>query len=196
MAYRMKRGRPMKKVEFQLRVKFISSILAFIMALILVLVDKFYDWHISGLLFFSIIYIVSFVFALYKIKKERAFQVGIYVVSFLIFFYVSVCCIFVPACILKEITGVLVFLIINAGFIILAGLEAGVAILIPELLAEETDIKLLHKIFMCISILLLGISVVSLIFSGNEMLNWAFRETYAEVLSDIGLEFMVNFLEF
>lgn len=182
------------KVELQPRFEFLSSIWAFFIALILVFVDKIFDWHISGLLFFTMIYVVGFITIVCKLIEKRAFRFGTYVVLFLVFFYLSVYYIFVPACSVGKFGGVLVFLVINVGFIILAGLELGVAVGIPELLSEATNIKLLQKIIMCISIVLIVISIVVLFFVAREMLTWAFHETYAEVIPEIGPDFMANLL--
>lgn len=184
------------KKELQPRFMLLSSVITFVVASILILIDRFWDWHISGLLFFTMIYIVSFIVILCLIFKKRTFRFGPYAVVFLIYFYLSVYYIFVPACTVGKFGGILRFLVVNIGFIVLALLELGVAVGIPELLVGETNIKLLRNIIMCVSIVLVITSIVVLIFPAREMLIWAFQDEYVEVVPNIGSEFMTNLMRF
>ncbi len=82
------------------------------------LVDRIFDYHISGTLFFTGLFCICFSIIIYTIKSDTdsGFP-GILCTSFyMIFFYLSVYYRFIPAWTMKTVWGIILFILLNFGF--------------------------------------------------------------------------------
>lgn len=174
----------------------IKSFLFFIVALTLVLIDRFWDYHISGILFFSILSVIALPVIIYKTLKSSIALFLPYILICLLFIYVSVYYIFVPACTVHHTVGILKFLGINLVFVIVSLIASGIAVGIPDIILADIKSKILTILIYCFGAVLMIASILILLSLAQILLIWGFGKEYAEVITNGSPGFMVSIMKF
>ena len=167
-------------------------------AIVLVLVDRIFDYHISGTLFFTGLFCICFSIIIYTIKSDTdsGFP-GILCTSFyMIFFYLSVYYRFIPAWTMKTVWGIILFILLNFGFAT-ASFIAYYIVNFAEEIFKSNDgiliIVILEKIF---GIILIIATVLLLYTLAKFLLSLGFKDNYRSVIIEGSPRIMILIMNF
>lgn len=167
-------------------------------AIVLVLVDRIFDYHISGTLFFTGLFCICFSIIIYTIKSDTdsGFP-GIMCTSFyMIFFYLSVYYRFIPAWTMKTVWGIILFILLNFGFAT-ASFIAYYIVNFAEEIFKSNDgiliIVILEKIF---GIILIIATVLLLYTLAKFLLSLGFKDNYRSVIIEGSPRIMILIMNF
>lgn len=171
------------------KITIMKAIMLFVLALVLILIDKVINYHISALLFFSIIFFMSLPIIIYKIFKWE-FYIAPIALNYFLFFYLSVYYIIIPACKLHDILRIIVFVLIIIALLIVSGIGLMIITLIADGLFSNKE-----KLFNC----LISIFTVALFFVliglDQFLLSWGFKKEYADVIIQNSPGIMVSIMD-
>ena len=185
-------------IEKKCKQNVIKSTLFLLIALILVLLDKLKDYHITGIQFFSILFILYLPIILYKVIKYDAcegFFIALNILIYSLFFYLSVFYIFVPACTLINIEGIITFFIMIVVFLIASAIGALITLFVPALFAN-TENKIVLTFVLGIEIALAIASFLILFSFSRTLLSWGFSVEYQNVIIQNSPKFMISLMHF
>ncbi len=175
----------------------IKSIIFLLMALMLILLDLFRNFHITGIQFFSILFIIYLPRVLLKVIKSEdvfgALLINLYIIIYSLFFYLSVYYIFIPAFSFCKTGGIMTFLLINVGFLISSAIGFGI-VCIPLLI--ETENQIIQTIIYGLTIVLSIASALILYSLGCSLLSWGFEDKYQNFIIENSPHLMVSLMNF
>ena len=165
-------------------------------AIVLVLVDRFFDYHITGTLFFTGLCCICFPYIIYIIKSEVGFSGVLCVSCYMVFFYLSVYYRFIPAWTIKTIWGLILFALINFGFII-ASLIAYYIVDFSANLFKANNRNFVIVLLKRIVGTVLIIATVLLLYSlAKFLISLGFNDKYRDVIINGSPQVMILLMRF
>ena len=165
-------------------------------AIVLVLVDRIFDCHITGILFFTGLCCICFPYIINEIKSEVGFSGVLCTFCYMLFFYLSVYYRFVPAWTIKTIWGLVLFVLINFGFAIASLFAYYIVNALMNLFKDNNRnfvVVLLKRIFGAVLI----IATVLLLYTlAKFLLSLGFDDRYRDVIINGSPQIMVLLMHF
>lgn len=179
----------MKKLSKE-RLLIINVTISFIISLVLIFINRFFNYHISCTLFFSIIIFICIFFFSYKLFKTGYSFFIPFSTNFLLYLYIAVYYIFIPACLLKDIIGILKFLLIIVALIAITVVALTIIVAIAAGLFEYGKDRL--AIFLS-CIFLISFFLITLELDRIFLL-WGFKKEYMNIIKNNNPQIMVSIM--